>query len=93
MMKIFVSGPFPCKAISKILWRTCESGYVPVAGGGGCSGMNPPSSHAGLVMGTGEGHGLWGKMCHGVWGLMEASSSSQEPLHHLQRGDAAGQLW
>lgn len=22
----FVSGPFPCKAISKILWRTCESG-------------------------------------------------------------------
>lgn len=20
------SGPFPCKAINKILWRTCESG-------------------------------------------------------------------
>lgn len=23
---VFISGPFPCKAISKILWRTCESG-------------------------------------------------------------------
>lgn len=23
---VFFSGPFPCKAISKILWRTCESG-------------------------------------------------------------------
>lgn len=33
---VFVSGPFPCKAISKILWRTCESGYVPAAWGG-CS--------------------------------------------------------
>lgn len=23
---VFLAGPFPCKAINKILWRTCESG-------------------------------------------------------------------